>query len=153
MSKRLSVLILSLLTVLVAFQVAEFWTAPQSPADFIKSSIAMRRVQDQVREAFDKGGDAAVEMMANQPVTEMGYSFTVSLTYGEDGVYSWTDAFVSLYGDPNEAYMATGRTFYDKKVLAEWNTPYEPPHQTLVSMTTALRTSNILLKRTAILRS
>lgn len=146
MSKRMSVLILSLVTLLVAFQAAEFFTAPQSPADYIKSQIAMKRVENRVQQTFDQSGVDGVAMLTNYPINEMGYTFTVSLHFTNTNDYHATGAFVFLYSNPNDAEMATGRTFYDQEILADWNTPYEPPHLTLVSASTPLRTSNINLQ-------
>jgi len=151
MSKRFAIPMIFLLTLLVAFQFADFFTAPQTFPDYVKSQIAMRRVESQVQQTFDQGGLAAVETLSSRPISEMGYSFTVSVTYGSSSNNTWIDAFVSLYSDPNEAYMAKGRIFYDKQILAEWNTPYEPPHQTLVSVSTPLRTSNIVLQSLPVL--
>jgi hypothetical protein len=146
-----------MLAILVAFQVTEFFTAPQSPADYIKSQLAMKQVEKMARQTFSRSGIAGVKSMATHPIQSMGYTFTVGVVTGSnfntsDGDFDVIEAYVSLYVDPNEAELATGRIYYDKKVLDDFNDGsvayYDPPYQKLVAASMPLRTSMLELQRT-----
>jgi hypothetical protein len=151
--KRLNFLIV-IVAILFVFQVSEFFTAPQSPADWFKSQIAMANVKSLVRDTYQAKGMDGVKDLADQSITMMGYGFTVFLYEVSDSSSKSTMAIVQLYQDPNEAQLAKGRIFYDKDKLRDAG-PYFPQDAaiTYYAYGEELRSSEIELRRMPLSRS
>ena len=118
MSHKSTVALFILLSVLVAFNVAEFFTAPQSIQGWVKMQIGMQIVKHDLQKTFDHEGRWAANKLCSQPIKRLGYYYTIYLLDGKelncDGSFYTVEAGISAHYTPYEANLELGVDYFNQ---------------------------------------
>lgn len=150
--KKVVALQLVTLFLLVGYFVADFKTAPMSPAGWIKSELGLSAVKQELASNFNTGGIGAIEQYCKFPVKKYDFWYTCSgaingsiLTNKEA-----TDikiAYISMFVNFDEALDRTvGRTYYIPNTgYCDTNDCYEPSEVTYKVLNNSLHTAEVVL--------